>query len=274
MDKFMEIAPDFYIRSDFAEGLKKLGFKTIDDVFAFAGGKNLAKKNLAAFRQRISFETDNPETTLFLKRYQNIPVSKQIKNWFSRRGRISMADCDRAPAETLKNLGINTPRTVAFGTQWQGIFEKRSFIITEKIPASHSLEEKLPDSFYNDRKNFIEQFAAFIRKFHNTGFCHRDLYLCHIFCNTGGNFTIIDLSRVFKPLVFSKRFLVKDLAQLYYSSPGSIVTKADRLRFYLFYMYKDRISLRDKIIIKKIKSKAQQMAKHDRKHNRIPPFEN
>lgn len=273
MDKFIKIAPDFYIRSDFAECFKSLGIKTIDDVFTFAGGKNLAKKNLAPFRQRIMFDSDNPKTTMFLKRYQNIPVPKQIKNWFSRRRRISMADCDRTPAEILKNLGINTPKTIAFGAQWQGLFEKRSFIITEKIPASHSLEEKMPNRFYDDRKNFIERLAAFISKFHKTGFRHRDLYLCHIFCSTGGNFTLIDLSRVFKPLIFSKRFLVKDLAQLYYSSPGSIVTKADRLRFYLSYTQKDKISLRDKIIIKKIKSKARQMAKHDRKHNRIPPFE-
>jgi hypothetical protein len=274
MDKFITIAPDFYIRSDFAECFKTLGIKTIDDVFAFAGGKNLAKKNLAAFRQRIMFETGNPETVLFLKRYQNIPVLKQIKNWFARRKRISMADCDRIPAEILKNLGINTPKTVAFGTQWQGIFERRSFIITEKIPASHSLEKKLPSSFYDDRKNFIESLAEFVKKFHSTGFRHRDLYLCHIFCDTSGNFTLIDLSRVFSPRVFSKRFLVKDLTQLYYSSPGRSVTKADRLRFYLSYMQKDKISRRDKIIIRKIKSKARQMAKHDRKHNRIPPFEN
>jgi hypothetical protein len=178
------------------------------------------------------------------------------------------------PAEILSRLGINVPKTVAFGVQWQGFFEKRSFIITEKIPNAESLEKKLPDIFFRDRKKFIESFAAFVSKFHMTGFRHRDLYLCHIFCDDAGKFTLIDLNRVFKPMVFGGKFLVKDLAQLYYSSPGSVITRADRLRFYLAYAGKTELSFCDRMLIKKIKLKAKQMAGHDRKHNRIPPFEN
>jgi hypothetical protein len=102
------------------------------------------------------------------------------------------------------------------------------------------------------------------------------LYLCHIFCDENGGFTLIDLNRVFRPIVFGERFLVKDLAQLYYSAPGGIITRADRLRFYIAYTHthtrKTKLSMKDRIFIKKIKSKAQQMAKHDRKHNRQPPY--
>jgi len=177
--------------------------------------------------------------------------------------------CDHQPAEDLRRLGINTPQTIAFGEDWQGLFEKRSFIITEKIPDSSSLEEKLPEN----RENFIENLAAFVRKFHDTGFRHRDLYLCHIFCNLQGQFTLIDLNRVFKPLFFSQKYLIKDLTQLYYSAPSDSVTKMDRLRFFLAYLQKDKLSRQDKILIKKIKSKANQMAKHDKNHNRTAPFE-
>ena len=130
-----------------------------------------------------------------------------------------------------------------------------------------------PDSFHRDRKNFIESLAAFVRKFHDTGFRHRDLYLCHIFCSSQGQFTLIDLNRVFKPIVFSQKYLIKDLAQLYYSAPGKIFTKTNRLRFFLAYLQKNRLSKKDKIVIKKIKSKSQRMAKHDKKHSRTPPFE-
>jgi hypothetical protein len=187
-----------------------------------------------------------------------------------------MMDCDRMPAEILSRLGINVPKIVAFGVQWQGAagvgFEKRSFIITEKVPNAESLEKKLPALFFRDRKKFIESLAAFVSKFHKTGFRHRDLYLCHIFCDDAGKFTLIDLNRVFKPMVLGGRFLVKDLAQLYYSSPGSAITRADRLRFYLAYAGKTKLSIGDLILIGKIKSRAKQMAEHDRKHNRIPPY--
>ncbi|MCX5633338.1 MAG: hypothetical protein NTW93_06680 [Phycisphaerae bacterium] len=273
MDEFIKIAPGFHLRNDFVDCFGKLGLKSMDDIFSFSGGKNLTKDNLASFRQRIMFNTDNPRTTLFLKRYQNIPKSVQLKNWLTRGKIISTMACDLQPAENLRKLGINTPEVIAFGQEWGGLFEKRSFIITEKIPDSASLEEKLPDSFYRDRKNFIESLAAFVRKFHDTGFRHRDLYLCHIFCNSQGQFTLIDLNRVFKPIVFSQKYLVKDLAQLYYSAPGKIFTKTDRLRFFLAYMRKTKLSKKDKIVIKKIKSKSQRMAKHDKRHSRTPPFE-
>ena len=271
-DSFVEIAPGFHIRSDFVDCFRKLGLKNIDDIFSFSKGKNLTKDNLPAFRQRIMFDTDNPKTSLFLKRYQNIPKLKQKKNWLVHRKRISTMACDMEPAESLRKLGINTPRIIAFGEEWGGLFEKRSFIITEKIPDSVSLEEKRPDVFCRDRKNFIESLAAFVRKFHETGHRHRDLYLCHIFCSPQGRFTLIDLNRVFKPVIFSQKYRIKDLAQLYYSAPGKIFTKTDRLRFFLAYLQKDKLSKKDKIIIKKIKSKAQRMAGHDEKHGRSAPF--
>jgi hypothetical protein len=78
---------------------------------------------------------------------------------------------------------------------------------------------------------------------------------------------------VFKPPFFPERYLIKDLAQLYYSAPGKTFTKSDRLRFFLAYLQKDNLSKKDKILIKKIKSKAKKMAKHDRKYGRLPPFE-
>jgi hypothetical protein len=269
MSEFIEITPDFFVRSDFVDCFKRLGLDSIEKIFSFEKGKDLTKDNLPASRRRIMFETDNPKTTLFLKRFQNVPKFIQLKNWLNRRKKMSTMACDLEPAEILRKLGINTPQTIAFGQQWQGFFEKRSFIITEKIPDSFSLEVKLPKK----TKNFIKNLASFVRKFHNTGFRHRDLYLCHIFCDSRGQFTLIDLSRVFKPLVFSKKFLVKDLAQLYYSAPGDFFTKTDRLKFLLCYLQKDKLTKQDKILIKKIKSKAKQMARHDKRHGRIAPFE-
>jgi hypothetical protein len=269
MDEFVKISQGFHVRKDFVDCFRKLGLENMDGIFSFSNGKNLTKDNLAAFRERIMFETNNPKAALFLKRYQNISKLTQLKNWFSRRKKISAMDCDLESAEILRKFGINTPQTIAFGRQWEGFFEKRSFIITEKIPDSFSLEQKLPKK----DKNFIESLAAFVRKFHNTGFRHRDLYFCHIFCNPKGEFTLIDLNRVFRPAIFSQRYLIKDLAQLCYSAPGEVFTKTDRLRFFLAYLRKNKLSKKDKIIIKKIKSKAQRIAKHDKRHGRVPPYE-
>ncbi|MBN1786957.1 MAG: lipopolysaccharide heptosyltransferase II [Sedimentisphaerales bacterium] len=273
-DGFVEIASNFYIRSSFVDCFTELGLESMDDVFAFDAGDDLAKDNLAGFRRRIRFQTNNPKAVLFLKRYQDVPKLMQVKNWLARRQKISTMACDLEPAQMLQKLGIDTPRTIAFGEEWGDNFENRSFIITENIPDAASLEQKVPDYFFNHRKIFIERLAAFIRKFHETGYRHRDLYLCHIFCNLQCQFTLIDLNRVFKPVIFSRRYQVKDLAQLYYSSPGSIFTQADRLRFFLAYLQKDKLSAKDKTLIGKIKSKAHRIAGHDKKHGRTAPFEN
>ncbi|HAL45443.1 MAG: hypothetical protein A2Y12_13230 [Planctomycetes bacterium GWF2_42_9] len=267
MDNFVELNPGFFVLKDFAQCFGKLNLASIDKIFAFNKGEFLHKKNLAGFRERIKFEIENPKTTLYLKRYNNAPAKVQFKNWLNQRKRLSLAACDMEPAENLRKLGINTPRTIAFGQEWNGLFEKRSFIITEQIPDSFKLEDKLPRE-----KDFIKKLAIFIKKFHDTGFRHRDLYLCHIFCDPKTQFTLIDLARAFKPLFFSKKYLIKDLAELYYSAPGNKISKADKLRFFLFYLRKEKLSFSDRMMIRQIKAKAKRMARHDKKHNRPVPY--
>ena len=137
--------------------------------------------------------------------------------------------------------GINTPKTIAYGRQWGVLFEKRSFIITEKIPEAESLEKKLPDCFNSPatieklkmRRNFIARLAGFIKKFHETNYRHRDLYFSHIFCSDNGKFYLIDLARAFRPIFLHRRFQIKDVAQIYYSAPAQYFSNTDRLRFYL-----------------------------------------
>jgi len=179
----------------------------------------------------------------------------------------------------LTAAGIGTPKIVAYGWENNLIFEKRSFTITAEIPDSISLEKKLPDYFYqkqtsnNKRREFIRKLAVFIKSFHKTGFRHRDLYLCHIFCNDKEEFTLIDLARCFEPIVLADRFQVKDLAQLFYSSPKSVISHSDRLRFYKYYTGNKELTGIDEDFIANVLAKAKSMAAHDRKHGRAVPYE-
>ena len=179
-------------------------------------------------------------------------------------------------------MGVNTPRTIAYGLQEGRVFEKRSFCITEKIPNADSLERKLPDYFnapptaenLRMRRNFIRRLAAFIKKFHNTNYRHRDLYLCHIFYSDEGRFHLIDLARGFKPFLLAERFRVKDIAQIYYSAPGSSFSGTDRLRFYFALTGRIKLNIEDNVFIRKVINKAKRIARHDIKHGRHIPFEN
>jgi heptosyltransferase-2 len=266
-------AADFFVEPAYKKGLEKLGLSSIEAVFSFQAGNNLTKENLASYRSRIEFQIESPAVTLFLKRYDWPPIMVQIKNWLSAKKRVSCGFAEYEAARNLAKMGINTPRVVAWGQQCGMLLEKRSFVIMEKVPQGESLERRLPDFFDGPatpdnlkmRRQFIWDLAAFVRKFHGTGYCHRDLYFCHIFRTADGQFYLIDLARAFKPMLFDARYRVKDLAQLNYSAPVRYFSSADRLRFYIAYTGRPKLTSQDKILVKKIIRKTGRIARHDSK---------
>ena len=282
--KFVETSEGFFVDRDYEAAFGKLGLTSIDAVFSFNAAKNLAKDNLADFRARLEFEMDAPSsgtvTTVYLKRYDCPPILVQIKNWLSAHKRISCGLRDYESARELAVAGIDTPKTLCYGEEWGPFFEERSFCVTEGIPGAESLERKLPDCFHGAdtahnlrlRRKVIAELAQFVSKFHGTGYCHRDLYLSHIFYDDEGRFHLIDLSRAFRPMLRRQRFRIKDIAQLHYSAPGEYFSRTDRLRFYLSYTGRATISEKDKAFIHKVVRRAKRMARHDTKHGRAVPF--
>jgi len=281
-----EISKSFFVDPDYRAALDKSGLTSLDAVFSFDAAKNLGKKNLASFRSRLQFDIDAPDspqpTTVFLKRYDSPPAVTQLRNWLAARGRKSCAMHEYASMSALAAAGIGTPRPICCGEQWGLLLEKRSFIITEKIPDAEALERKLPDCFggpanaesLRRRRDFVARLARFIKKFHETGYRHRDLYFSHIFYGDKDRFFLIDLARVFRPLVLGRRFQIKDLAQVCYSAPGRHFSRTDRLRFYLAYAGRSKLTQEDKGFIREVLAKAKRIARREKKHGRQVPFEN
>ena len=279
--KFIEISKSCYVDPEYKAAFEDSGLISIDAVFSFNTGRDLLKSNLAKYRTRLQFEIGLPSVTVFMKRYDRPPISVQLKNWLAAKCRISCGFFDAKVADELTAEGINTPRTLCYGEQRGFFLEKRSFIIIEKIPNAESLERKLPDCFKGSgtveklklQRVFISELAAFIRKFHETDYRHRDLYFSHVFYSDSGDFYLIDLSRAFRPTVRRKRFQIKDIAQLYYSAPGKYFSRTDRLRFYMNYIGRNKLAKKDKVFIRNVIRKARRMARHDIKHGRNVPFE-
>jgi len=282
--EFEETSESFFVNADYKTALAKLGLTSLDAVFSFNDAESLSKSNLAPFRTRLQFEIDllqsSAPTTVFLKRYDSPPILVQLKNWLAHHSRRSCASCEFEPTNELPAAGVNTAKVVSYGEQWGTFFEKKSFIITEKIPDAEALERKLPRCFgapptpenLKLQRNFIVQLAKFIKKFHDTNYRHRDLYFSHIFHSNSGDFYLIDLARAFKPRILQTRFLIKDIAQAYYSAPAAYFSNTDRLRFYFAYTAQSKLRSQDKAFIRKVITKAKRMASHDRKHGRTVPF--
>jgi len=278
----IRLPPAFFVAEEFTGALARLGLTSPNAIFAFDSGRDLAKPSIGRFRQRMVFElkpagSEHP-VKVFLKRYDRPPVLRQLRNWLCHRVRRSFARIEHETAEQLAAAGINTPRTIAWGEQRSCLFERRSFLMTEEIPDSQSLERGLPACFTGPptsgnlraRRAFIHRLASFIQRFHETGYRHRDLYLSHIFCSENSAFSLIDLARASRPIL-QRRFQIKDLAQLHYSAPAQHVSRTDRLRFYLAYAGRPGLLPRDKVFLRTILRKAGRMARHNVKHGiRVP----
>jgi hypothetical protein len=274
--------PSFFVDARFADAFTRLGLTTLDAVFAFESGRDLAKLNIGRFRRRVQFEAtpagQREPVKLFMKRYDRPPIIAQIRNWLSHGRRKSFAAVEREAIEDLAAAGVGVPRVAAFGEEWGILFERRSFLTTEEIRDSQSLERRLPECFTGPatsaalraRRNFIRRLADFVRRFHETGRRHRDLYLCHIFCSNAGELRLIDLARASRPLL-QRRFQIKDLAQLHYSSPARHFSRTDRMRFYLAYAGHAKLSPRDKALIRAVLRKTAGMVRHNVKHGGVPP---
>lgn len=274
-----ELSPGFFADPAVVPQLTAMGLTSLDSVFAFDRCRDVNATGLAAHRSRTCFTLPDG-VTVYLKRYTRTPILRQLANWLDHRRRGCTAFYDGHRTEELDAAGVPVPHTIAWGYEWTGLFEKRSFIMIREIADAHSLEERLPDYMSDfspaaniQRKAFITQVADFVRRFHAAGCRHRDLYLCHIFLDACDTLHLIDLHRVFKPLLLGGRFRLKDMTQLYYSAPGRIISRADRLRFYLTYRGKKRLTLCDKWFISRIKSKAAKIAARDRHRGRIVPYE-
>jgi len=274
---------EFFVAGRFADSFAGLGLTSLDAVFAFESGRDLVKLNIGRFRRRVQFEAtpvgSGEPVKIFLKRYDRPPLLKQIRNWLCHGGRKSFACAEREAIEELAAAGVGVPCVAACGQQWGFLFERRSFLMTEEIRHSQSLERRLPACFTDRtapsvlkaRRDFIRRLAAFIRRFHATGRRHRDLYLSHIFCSDAGELRLIDLARASRPLL-RRRFQVKDLAQLHYSSPAGQFSRTDRMRFYRAYAGAQKLLSKDKSLIRAILRKTARMSRHNVKHGAVPPF--
>jgi hypothetical protein len=274
---------DMLVAPGFREALTSLDMTSLDAVFAFDQGRDLAKSNIGSHRRRFQLAVTLPgakqPTKLYLKRYDRPPRLQQLMHWLRHGRRVSLGCGEHDVACRLASKGIGTPHTVACGQEWGTVFEKRSFLMTREVADSEALERKLPPFFrgsataktIRQRRDFIERLAAFVRRFHETGYRHRDLYFAHIFCSTDQTFCVIDLARAFKPIL-RRRFQIKDLAQLHYSAPQRFFSSADRLRFYRAYVGRESLGPSDRRLLAAVVKKANRMARHSRKHKIPVPF--
>ncbi len=265
------------VNQAFVPILQDNGLVNLASVFRYAEGERLDKANIGSWRQRLRLDlTDfhGKRQTFYLKRYQRPPIREQLRRIVFQRAGRATAWWEWRSIRSLAAAGIPAPTPVAYGEKMRGIFERRSFLLTEAIPGE-SLERWVPEHLgpgrdvdWQTRRGLVRQLALLVRTLHRRRLVHRDLYLSHVFIshNRDGKAVLhlIDLQRVFRPRWRWRRWQVKDLAALHYSTPIECVPVTERVRFLRHYFGVRKLGPDHRRMIRSIVARARRTERHNR----------
>ena len=198
-----------------------------------------------AGRRTLRFEQDG--RGYFLKLHWGVGWREIFKNLFSLRLPVLGAGNEWRALQRLDALGIETMHLAAYGEAGWNPARRRSFVITRELQNTISLEdycldwEKAPPR-PAIKWALIRRVAEMTARMHAHGMNHRDLYICHFLLQQpwdgrpeGLHLYLIDLHRVQIRSAVPRRWLVKDLAALYFSALHIGLTRRDLLRFMRWY---------------------------------------
>jgi hypothetical protein len=153
----------------------------------------------------------------------------------------------------LQELGVPSLVPVAFGEQYTNPARRLSFIVTRELTGTVQLDDYLCGRVRENALGFCEkrmllcQVAQVASTIHLHGINHRDLYLCHFLLDQesmqawqqGGEppvLYLVDLHRAQLRARVPRRWLVKDVASIYFSAMAlGLLTRGDIYRFLRAY---------------------------------------
>lgn len=194
---------------------------------------------------RVTQRIQLGDQSYFIKQHYGIGWREIIKNLLQGRLPVVSAKNEWQANFAFKQLGINVPKIVGYGLRGKNPSGMHSFVLMKEVNHHHHLEDLL----LNWRKNppcfkvkltLIKKVAHIARTIHENNYTHRDFYLCHFLMphiknKTSQEICLIDLHRAQKRILNKERWIIKDLAGLYFSSLGHSLTLRDYLRFIYYY---------------------------------------
>jgi len=245
---------------------QRAGLTRFEDFFRLDG--TLINRNRKRDVIAFSLNDGDAKKDLFMKRFYH-PHLKDM--FFAMRsfGRLcSQAGCEWHNAAILHN-GIATYPTLCCGEQMFAGLERRSFLITEKLPG-RPLSEHVAQTWSRTGRYSKEAIMAalgrFVRRIHNADISVPDLYAWHLFLQThdeGHGFAIIDLHRM-RAGVTGDREKIRNLGALEFSMIDDYFD--DGLKDVFFESYFGTDFPGDKALFRqKVKKRAAQLKNRRRK---------
>ncbi|MEL7557408.1 lipopolysaccharide core heptose(I) kinase RfaP [Stutzerimonas chloritidismutans] len=207
---------------------------------------------------RRTLRTEVDGRGYFVKIHRGIGWGEIVKNLGTAKLPVLGAGQEWRAIQRLHDVGVPTMTAVAYGERGSNPATQHSFIITEELAPTVSLEdfsanwlEQPPSPAL--KRALIAEVARMAGTMHRAGVNHRDFYICHFLLHTNKpviandfKLSVIDLHRAQVRSETPRRWRDKDLAGLYFSALGIGLTQRDTLRFLQVYFQRPlREVLRD-----------------------------
>lgn len=268
----------------FADLLRRQHWTTFEAIWSQTAAGSVAK-NVRSDRVTLRFtlEEAGRERTFYIKRHGRSSLKEYLKPLVRLRWPILGARNEWNALLAFHKAGLPTMTPVALGQS--GV---HSFLITEALENCTKLSElevswdqrpgpaeaTVPDCTEPGllRRSVVERVARVAQRMHSAGLHHQDFYLGHLLLPNRAvqgeapvdRIYVIDLGRVRQQRPLSRRWIVKDLAQLNYSARQASL--ADRVRFLREYLG-HKIGPDDRKLIVRIAAKTAAIARHSRKNS-------
>jgi heptose I phosphotransferase len=186
----------------------------------------------------------------FLKIHGGIGWREIVKNLLFLKLPVLSAQNEYRAIKCLEKLDVRTMEIAGFGLRGNNPAKIDSFLITREIENAISLEDLVKDWRLQSpdpalKRELIIKIAEIARKLHQNGLNHRDFYICHFLLDKSWldmrNYDVepplylIDLHRTHIRSRTPLRWIIKDIAGIYFSSMDVPLTKRDLFRFMTHY---------------------------------------
>ncbi|MCN4144603.1 MAG: lipopolysaccharide core heptose(I) kinase RfaP [Thiohalomonas sp.] len=207
------------------------------------------------------------EKSYFIKIHRGVGWFEIIENLIRLRLPVLGAKNEYLAIKKLEALHIDTMHIAGYALKGKNPAQQQSFIITEYLINTISLEDFCADwpqtpPKFRLKQSLISKLAHISSTMHENGINHRDFYICHFLLNKSLldkdfmeksqdkeqldheslKVSLIDLHRAQIRQHTPERWIVKDIASLYFSAMNIGMTQRDFYRFMKGYHH---CSLRD-----------------------------
>lgn len=182
----------------------------------------------------------------FLKRHLGVGWGEILKNWMVGKKAVLGAENEYRACLHLARHDVRAPRVAAFAAERGNPARRRSFVLCGELAGFDSLE-KLTDAWAAEppsplaKRRLVLAVARLVRRLHEIGLAHRDLYICHLLIDREkwaageAELAVLDLHRALVQAPISPFWRRRDLAALLFSTLHLHLPRFSQLRFVRIY---------------------------------------